>query len=101
MDDFIQLDGKTTSFEELWMVYEKFGHEIGWGVEDLAFVKKVFYAGAFGGIGVLSNRLAELPGKHDKTTILQGISNEVVKATQELFNVNRELRQERQEPTIQ
>lgn len=99
---YLQLDGKTTDFDELWEVYLAYGQEVGWSKEEMEWAKQVYFAGALGGVGVLANRLAELPGRHDKTTILQGISNEVVRASKELFTKNKEMRQPKAaKPTLQ
>ena len=73
----------STDFEDAWKIFtSKHSGEL--DDETMAILKSAFFSGAYGGIGVLSNRLAKLPGAVEPQDMVKDLINTIQGAATEL-----------------
>ena len=80
------------SFEELWRVHEQHPHIADLSEIEKEFMKQVFFAGALGGVGVLTNRISDLPNQVDGSALIPAISRVLASTQVELEKINHQVR---------
>lgn len=75
-----------TGFEEIWRVYSRTNRVLDEDAMDI--LKQTFMAGAMGGIAVVANRIARLPGAVEPAVIMQETAKTIASALVELEVIN-------------